>query len=241
MATKSNATWGRRTRMPAEKRREQLLDAAAEIIISDGFDNLTMEAITDRAGVSKALGYSYFNRLDDLFHELFDREFSVVYERLAPAIAAPGSLEERITNKVHAYFEVIAERHDLFLVLNRNLNGPTYRSERRERHSRWEAWVADLIVNEFQAPDRVARAVARLLMAIDDRCVQMWTRSGFPRDDMEKLCVQFQLAGLRAILEPRAQGEQADEGEAGDTPGGESGTAAGNGNGNGRPAGAPSD
>lgn len=106
--------WRRRTRMAPEERRSSLLEAAAEVIIDQGFDHLTMEAITDRAGVSKALGYFYFNRLEDLLHELFTREFEAIYVRMVPALTEPGTLEERIRRKVGVYFDVVGERHDLF-------------------------------------------------------------------------------------------------------------------------------
>src|SRR5690606_7152100 len=84
--------WRRRTRMSPEDRRSSLLQAAADLILENGFDGLTMEAITDRAGVSKALGYFYFNRIDDLFHELFTREFEAIYVRMVPALTEPGTL-----------------------------------------------------------------------------------------------------------------------------------------------------
>lgn len=190
--------------MPAKQRREQLLDSAAEVILEHGFDDLTMEAITDRAGVSKALGYSYFNRLDDLFHELFAREFTVIYDRLGPEIAAEGPLEDRIRRKVSAYFDVIEERHDLYLRLNQNLQGPAFRQDRRARQMRWETYVADLIKSEFLVQEGMARPLARLLMHIDDLCVRLWTQDNLPREKAEELCVQFQLAGLLAVVERRS-------------------------------------
>jgi AcrR family transcriptional regulator len=195
----------KRTRLPAEQRRAQILDAAAAVIVERGFDGLTMEAITDRAGVSKALGYSYFNRLEDLLHALYDREFSVIYERLRPILLSEAPIEKRIRDKVHTYFDVIAERHDLYLRLNANLRGPTYRREREERQYKWEGFVAEIVETEYRVPKRLSRAVARLLMVLDDRCVQLWTRDGLPRDEIEEVCVQFQLAGLEAILERRTR------------------------------------
>jgi AcrR family transcriptional regulator len=193
----------RRTRLPAEQRRGQLLDAAAAAILEDGFDGLSMETVTDRAGVSKALGYAYFNRLDDLLHELFDREFSAIYDRLRPRLTTDEAIEDRIRGKVESYFQIIEERHDLYLSLNTNLRGPTYRKERRERHAAWEGFVAEIVQAEFVVDDEASRVVARLLMMIDDRCVQMWTRDGRPRQEMEELCSRFQIAALEGMFERR--------------------------------------
>lgn len=192
--------WRRRTRKTPEERRHSLLEAAADLITSEGFDHVTMEAITARAGVSKALGYFYFNRLEDLLHELFTREFEAVYLRLVPALTEPGTLEERIRRKVAAYFDVVGERRDLFSELNTHLRGPEYRRERQERFRLWERYVADLVEAEFDVSGAVSRLVARLLMVIDERCVNIWLRDELPRDQVEELCVQFQLAGLREVL-----------------------------------------
>ena len=194
----------KRSRLPAEERRQQLLDAAAGVILDHGFDDLTMEAITDRAGVSKALGYAYFDRLEDLLHELHTREFSVIYERLIPIMLSDESIENRLESKVRTYFEIISERHDLYLSLNQNLQGPTYRQERKERHAKWEQFVADVVAREFVIDADESRVVARLLMVLDDRCVSMWTRGGRPREEMEDFAIRFQLAALEGLYERRS-------------------------------------
>lgn len=194
--------WRRRTRMAAKERRATLLQAAGELIVEDGFDNLTMEAITERAGVSKALGYFYFNRLPDLLHELFTREFEAIYVKLVPALTSAGTIEERIRRKVKAYFDVVGDRNDLFAQLNSNLRGPIYRKERQERFRLWEHYVANLVEEEFDVLEGQGRLIARLLMVTDDRCVHFWLRGEMPREEAEELCVQFQLAGLLGVLGP---------------------------------------
>lgn len=186
--------------MAPEERRSSLLKAAGDLIIEEGFDNITMEAITSRAGVSKALGYFYFSSLEELLHALFTQEFEAVYSKLKPALTSEGTVEERIRRKVEAYFDVVGDRKDLFAQLNANLRGPEFRRERLERFRLWEHYVADLVEEEFDVPEGLGRLIARLLMVIDDRCVNIWIRDEMPREQVEELCVQFQLAGLRQVL-----------------------------------------
>lgn len=57
--TETVLTEGRR-RMSRVERREQLLDAARELIRSEGADSLTLARIADRAGVTKPLVYQHF-------------------------------------------------------------------------------------------------------------------------------------------------------------------------------------
>ncbi len=193
-------TGKRRTRLSPEQRRNALLDAAAQVVVELGVHGLSMEAVTERAGVSRALGYFYFENTDLLVKALYKREFGAVYEALKPALEAPGTLEDRVRAKVHAYFDVVEERHDLFAVLNTALDGPEYRRERHARYRWWEAYLAELVGGEFDIRPEMSRVLARLLMAVDGRCVNMWYRDRLDRADVEELCVRFQLGGLRDVL-----------------------------------------
>ena len=113
-------------------------------------------------------------------------------------------IEDRLERKIRTYFDIIAERHDLYLSLDQNLRGPTYRRERRERQATWERFVADIVAREFVVDADESRVVARLLMVLDDRCVSMWTRDGRPRQEMEDFAVRFQLAALEGLYERRS-------------------------------------
>src|SRR6266403_6308199 len=66
----------RARRLPAEQRREHLLDVGAAIILDSGFETLTMESVAERAGVSKGLGYAYFENAEELALALYDREMA---------------------------------------------------------------------------------------------------------------------------------------------------------------------
>ncbi|HRE00266.1 MAG TPA: helix-turn-helix domain-containing protein, partial [Ilumatobacteraceae bacterium] len=55
-------------------RRERLLDAAAELLDSGGYDALTARAIAARGNVSVGLLYHYFGDKHDVFGALLQRE-----------------------------------------------------------------------------------------------------------------------------------------------------------------------
>jgi AcrR family transcriptional regulator len=186
--------------MAADDRRAQLLDAAADLIAENGFDGLIMEAVTTRAGVSKALGYAYFPRFEDLLHALFTREFSAIYLNLQAALDQPGTFEERLARKVHAYFDIIGRRRDVMLQLQRHLQGSEYRRERRARLALWEDYVAKAIQEEYGAPETTAKTAARLFMRVDEACIDVWYRHGYSREEMEQACIRFQISGLMGML-----------------------------------------
>jgi AcrR family transcriptional regulator len=58
-----------------DKRQEQILDAAAVVIIRLGYDKTTMQDIADEAGVSRRTVYLYFKGKEKLFEALLIHEW----------------------------------------------------------------------------------------------------------------------------------------------------------------------
>lgn len=96
---------GRRDR-EATKRR--LVEATIEILRDEGFEQVGVNAIADRAGVSKILIYRYFGDLDGLLRAVADELDplqSQTAERLFATIgddASPGEIIERIVVELSA-------------------------------------------------------------------------------------------------------------------------------------------
>src|SRR3954454_24067095 len=99
-----------RTRLTKEARREQLLDTAADMVLTRGFDALTMEAVAQEAGASKTLGYAYFANVENLIESLYERELSALYEAVEAATQEVIGLDARIAAAVHASFDIVEQR-----------------------------------------------------------------------------------------------------------------------------------
>src|SRR5512133_976841 len=59
----------------SDKTQDQILTAAAEVIIRLGYDKTTMSDIAEEAGLSRRTLYLYFKGKEDLFEELLYREY----------------------------------------------------------------------------------------------------------------------------------------------------------------------
>jgi AcrR family transcriptional regulator len=64
----------RTPRLPPEVRRRQLLDAALDVLTEVGFDAVTVEAVAQRAGVTRPVVYDAFGDLEGLMLALIERE-----------------------------------------------------------------------------------------------------------------------------------------------------------------------
>jgi AcrR family transcriptional regulator len=82
------ATQPQRTpRLAPELRRAQLLDAALDVVAERGFDAVTVEAVAQRAGVTRPVIYDMFGDLEGLMLALINREEGIA---MAPLLAIVG-------------------------------------------------------------------------------------------------------------------------------------------------------
>ncbi|MFL6106727.1 MAG: TetR/AcrR family transcriptional regulator [Marmoricola sp.] len=82
-------------RVPAEVRREQLMDAALTIIVRDGYAAVSLDAIAKEAGVTRPVVYGVFEGgLRDLLGSLLDRQQERALTQLSEALPAEPDLSD---------------------------------------------------------------------------------------------------------------------------------------------------
>ena len=76
-----------------EQTRERLLDAALDVFADQGFGRSTVEQICGGAGFTRGAFYSNFTSLDELFLAMWERQSTLLLERLRGALSedTPGN------------------------------------------------------------------------------------------------------------------------------------------------------
>lgn len=74
----------RRNRLAAQQQREQLLDAGAALFAEKPYEDVWMEDIAARVGVSRGTLYHYFPNKRDLYLAIFRRASSRFLARVGP-------------------------------------------------------------------------------------------------------------------------------------------------------------
>lgn len=82
-------------RLSVEERRPQLLDAALRVIVEDGYRGATLNAIAERAGVSKPVIYSAFGDRDTFLLALLDREEARALDAIRRALPDVAEVQDR--------------------------------------------------------------------------------------------------------------------------------------------------
>jgi AcrR family transcriptional regulator len=86
--TTADGRTGTSERRSAEERREQLLDAAVEVIAEQGLSRATTRAITDRAGLALGAFHYVFNSKDELLEAVIHRVVRDIDATMAKTAAA---------------------------------------------------------------------------------------------------------------------------------------------------------
>lgn len=100
-------------RMPPEQRREQLIDAALEVILKEGYGGVSIEAVAREAGVTRPVVYDHFPNLARLLQAVVEREerFSLrQLEEVVPETADDRDPLEVLATSVRRFLEIVMER-----------------------------------------------------------------------------------------------------------------------------------
>ncbi len=113
-----------RPRMAAADRRELIIEAARESFAEGGYHRTSLDAIAERAGVSKALLYEHFASKRELHAAMLEAHVHELIERINEALvdAEPG--EGRLRAGLEAFFDFIEERRGAAAIMLRNTGDP---------------------------------------------------------------------------------------------------------------------
>ncbi len=102
--------------MPPAQRREQLIDAALEVILEHGYGGVSIEAVARTAGVTRPVVYDHFPDLARLLHALVEREERYSLEQLEEVVplvsGVPGQLDPAVilAGAVRRFLHAVMDR-----------------------------------------------------------------------------------------------------------------------------------
>ena len=168
-------TTGRPTRLPRSARRKQLLEAAQEVFVAQGYHAAAMDDIAERAGVSKPVLYQHFPGKLELYLALLDMHCDAIIDRESEA------------------FRLVFES-DL-------RNEPAV----RERFERVERGCLDAITETIMADTGIGRERAELLAAglcgAAEIAARFWVTGGrqVPKAEAEALLSALSWRGIASF------------------------------------------
>jgi len=190
------------TRLPAPRRRRQLLAVALRVFAERGYHPTSMNDLAEAAGVTKPVLYQHFRSKRALYLELLEDVGEQLRATIDKATTEAGTPREQVHAGFRAYFEFVAEQQLAFQLL---FGGGARRDEEfADAVRRVELSIADsiaaLIVVEGLDDDR-RRLLAHGIVGVAEGTSRHWLASGMT-GSAELLAEQVAAlawAGLRGV------------------------------------------
>lgn len=135
----------------AERRREQILAAAAHAFATHGYANTDVGDLADQLGVGKGTIYRTFPRKSELFLAAVDRAMRLLQEAIGAASDHEPDSLTRIRLAIEAYLSFFASNPEFveLLIIERaefrDRRVPTYFEHRAANRAKWQGVYEDLM------------------------------------------------------------------------------------------------
>ena len=163
-------------RLPRRERRVQLLDAALEVFVAQGYHAAAMDDIAQRAGVSKPVLYQHFPGKLDLYLALLDVSCDQIIDNCRAALASTHDNKTRVAAAMAAFYSYVAAENGAFrLVFESDLTSePAVREHVDRVTSECAAMIADVIHDDTGLPPEQSRLLAASLVGMAQVSARFW-------------------------------------------------------------------
>lgn len=103
-----------------QQMKELILQAAAHIIVTHGYDKLSIRKIANQIEYSPAIIYHYFSNKDEILCQILHQGYNNLMSALAEGQTQAGSPETRLKNLTRKYIDTALENPDQFLAVQLN-------------------------------------------------------------------------------------------------------------------------
>jgi len=101
-------------RLPAARRRRQLLEVALQIFAERGFHDTSMNDVAEAAGVTKPVLYQHFRSKRELFGEILTDVGNELQDTITKAVATAQTSHQMVELGFAAYFRHVDAHRDAF-------------------------------------------------------------------------------------------------------------------------------
>ena len=190
----------RGTRLPRTARRSQLLGAAREVFVAQGYHAAAMDEIAERAGVSKPVLYQHFPGKHELYVALIDQHAAEVVEAVRAGLGSTTNNKLRGVGAINAFFDFIDREGESFrLIFESDLtNDPDVRMRVDSVHQQISEMIAGLIHEETGLPADECELLGMGLNGMAHVAARFWLQKGrqMPREDAVRLVAQLAWRGV---------------------------------------------
>jgi|HigsolmetaAR202D_1030399.scaffolds.fasta_scaffold00397_2 AcrR family transcriptional regulator len=190
-------------RLAPEVRRAQILDAAARMIVEQGYLPLPLEQLARNAGASKALIYTYFPTQYELFNALLDRELRSLSLGGLDTASRVDDLEQAAVLCGMLYFEHVARNGPLLNILMTDMYmAGHFDSHVLETRDVIVGRLKALAAKELPLSEQEISAAIEMMSAIPDEAGRLVFHGEIDQTTARQICHGLIVSSLKALRAP---------------------------------------
>jgi AcrR family transcriptional regulator len=195
----------RGVRLPRRERRAQLLAAALEVFVAQGYHAAAMDDIAERAGVSKPVLYQHFPGKLELYLAILDVACDSIIANCRRALESTQDNKQRVAAAIDAFYAYVGHDTGAFrLVFESDLtNEPAVRGHVDRVTTECAAMIAAVIEDDTALPAAASQLLAVSLVGMAQVSARFWltetdgAMAGLTRDDATALVAGLAWRGIR--------------------------------------------
>src|SRR5581483_11632800 len=123
-----------------------ILEAAVPVFATQGWADANVEAVIQKAGVSRRTFYEHFKALDEVLFRIYDNSAEAAIEAVRSAMAEETSKAARIRAGVRIFLQLVKANPELARVVLREVRaiGPRYERRREVLEDRFAGMIVTM-------------------------------------------------------------------------------------------------
>ncbi|CNE21194.1 Putative transcriptional regulator%2C TetR family [Mycobacterium tuberculosis] len=190
----------RGTRLPRLARRRQLLGAAQEVFVAQGYHAAAMDEIAERAGVSKPVLYQHFPGKLELYLALLDEHAENLVKIVREALESTTDNKLRVQASMQAFYDFVAGDGEAYrLVFESDLrNVAPVRARVDRANQQCAEMIAQVIAEDTGAAAEEAHLLGMGLVGMAEVSARFWLSQhrAIPKDTAEKIIARLAWRGI---------------------------------------------
>ncbi|WP_435770894.1 TetR/AcrR family transcriptional regulator [Nocardioides sp. SYSU DS0651] len=194
----------RGVRLPRRERRAQLLSAALEVFVAQGYHAAAMDDIAERAGVSKPVLYQHFPGKLELYLAILDAACDSIIANCRAALESTQDNKQRVAAAIDAFYGYVAHDTGAFrIVFESDLtNEPAVRGHVDRVTTECADMIAAVIHDDTGLPAPASRLLAVSLVGMAQVSARFWLTNeeglgALSRDEATQLVAGLAWRGIR--------------------------------------------
>jgi AcrR family transcriptional regulator len=188
------------TRLPRPARSLQLLGAARDVFVAQGYHAAAMDEIAERAGVSKPVLYQHFPGKLELYLALLDESADELVKIVSDALSSTSDNRQRVIATFRAFYDFVSGTSEAFrLVFESDLsNEPAVRDRLDRAMTECSDMVSQFIREDAGVRNEEAHLLGMALVGMAQVSARYWLAhdQAIPKDAAEQLIARLAWRGI---------------------------------------------